>query len=91
MEEALKLNSSASNTHNSRGSLLLRKGRLDESLNEFHQAIQLQPTNTNANYNMALAYKQKGDIQSAVSALERLLSVDPSHTLARNALAELRH
>lgn len=90
VEEALKLNSSLSGAHNSRGSFLLRKGLLHESVDEFRQAIQLQPTSTNAHYNMAIVYRQRGEMERALSSLQKVLAIDPSHALANAAVRTLK-
>lgn len=89
VEEGLKLNSSKSSAHNTRGSLLLRLGSSIEAGHAFTTALTFDPTNTNALYNKALIYKRAGEVTKSVKTLQELLRIDSSHDLARRALQEL--
>ncbi len=50
----------------------------------------MEETNTNALYNLALVYKQRGEVTKSVHTLEALLQVDGSHVIAKGALHELK-
>ena len=89
-DKGLALNDSTSPGHNSRGSLLLRIGRHGDAVAEFRRSLELNPTNTNALYNLALAYRQRGEVGKSEQMLEAVLRADSSHKLAQTAIHELR-
>jgi Flp pilus assembly protein TadD len=44
---------------------LLKAGKVDKALEQLQQAVELQPENPSANYNLGLLYVQKKDYEQA--------------------------
>ncbi len=57
------------------GAVSVTRKDYDGALNYFNQAVTLKPDFANAYYNMAFAFKQKGDIQNQTLALQKALSL----------------
>lgn len=60
-----------------RGSLLFKQGMADEALQEFHQAIKVNPWNATAHANIGLVYFRRGQLKEALRWWERALEIDP--------------
>ena len=50
------------------GKSLLNRGELDNAITEFRTAIQLQPGNADAHYNLGYALGRMGDVEGAIAA-----------------------
>ena len=53
-------------------------GDYDNALNQLNLAIQQDPNNVRAAYNLAAIYSSKNDIQKAIMWLEHTLNIDSS-------------
>jgi tetratricopeptide (TPR) repeat protein len=66
----------------------------DEAIKDFQAAADLKPNLANAYYNLAAAYREKGDLQNAVTAMQQVVTlVDPSssdYTQAQSELTDLK-
>lgn len=68
----------------------LNAGRPAEALEGFNTALLSRPKSTAALFGRAAALARLEDTETAIAALEELLSSDPEHPHARALLAELR-
>lgn len=86
---AVTIRSDLSSVHNMRGTVLTKMDRHSEAKMAFEQALRLEPLSTNSMFNLALAYKNLGDVMVAMEILQRVLAVDHTHQPAKNQLAKL--
>jgi len=63
--------------HNNLGNAYMAQGRVDEAIDQFETAIEVQPNYADAYYNLARAYEQRQRIDEAVQAYETALSLKP--------------
>lgn len=73
----------------SRGKSLLQKHEYARAILEFRNAAQAMPKDAEAYYQIAIASEDNGDIQTAVAAYRKALSLNPKHTGAELKLAQL--
>lgn len=72
------------------GGIYYATGRYDEAIRAFQQATELKPDWANAYYNLAAAYKEKGDWRQAVRDLDTVLRlVDPASADYQKVQTEL--
>ena len=55
----LAVNPNSALTHNNMGNILIDKGRFDEGILRFKEAIRIKPNYYDAHYNLGLAYFKK--------------------------------
>jgi photosynthetic reaction center cytochrome c subunit len=73
----------------SMGSALLLAKQTSEAELAFDRALQLSPSSATGETNAASAYLEAGDIDQAVTHLERAVAIDPLHLAADAPLFEL--
>lgn len=61
-----------------RGDTLHEQGMLDEAIELYTRAIQLDPNLAAAYNNRGLAYDEKGDLGRAIADLDRAIQLDPN-------------
>jgi len=83
------LREDSGNSHNNRGVLLLAKGRYDEAIGEFRQAMQASEDAKIAGINIARAYYKKKDFESALRAIDEHLKRQPRSKEAENLLGNI--
>src|SRR5215204_820043 len=66
-------------THYDRGVAYYHIGDYDHAVDEFIQAIQLQPDRMGAYYSRGLAYGQKGSYQQAIEDFNQAIQRDPNY------------
>ena len=81
-QEAARLNKIKSNQQaavfaTNTGLAELKEGKLDAAVERFQSAVQLDPTNPQAYYNLARALQQKGETQAALNAYKKAKELDP--------------
>ena len=86
---AVATQSNLPNIYNRRGAVLMKMIRHKEAKMAFEQALRLDPQNTSYMFNLALAYENLGDVAVAMDTLHRVLSIDPTHQLAKSELRKL--
>ncbi len=69
------------------GYVLLGKGRLDEAIAEFREAIRLQPENGAAHHNLAGALHGEGRLDEAIAEFREAIRLQPDRATARHDLA----
>jgi LysM repeat protein len=70
----------AVNTHFEAGLLYAKKQQAELAIEEFKQAISLDPNHAGAHYNIASLYALNGNTQLAIEMFEKSLTIDPSYT-----------
>ena len=71
------------------GSLLAQLERNDEAEECLRKALELEPDNEEAHYNLGRVYKVKGELATAEKHLKRAIEIDPKYALAYAPLGEL--
>jgi tetratricopeptide (TPR) repeat protein len=66
-----------------------RQDKLDEAIELFKIAIILQPKKTEGHKNLAFAYAQKGDFDTAIKTYEEGIEMDPNDLELKNYLGQL--
>jgi tetratricopeptide (TPR) repeat protein len=72
--------------HNKLGDAYSNKGRTDEAIEEFKEAIRLQPYFEMAHNNLGLAYRKQGRIDEAIEEFKLALKLKPDNPKAHNNL-----
>jgi protein O-mannosyl-transferase len=67
--------------------LLLRRGRVDESIFHSQEALRIRPDNADAHNNLGLGLLRSGHVNEAVAHLERSLEIQPGNMNAQANLA----
>lgn len=86
---ALRLNASLHEAAQNLGSLLGRRGRLDEARAVLLTAAQAAPGLASLQYNLAVVAVAQGDAAEAVARCRRALELDPSHAGAAELLGKI--
>ena len=73
--------------HANLADLLMRRGRIADSISESQEAVKIHPKYADAQNNLGLAYLQLGNEKDAAVHLEQSLKVDPRNLNARVNLA----
>jgi Tfp pilus assembly protein PilF len=66
------------------------RGDLDGALSRYQRALELDPTNKFAHYNVGTVLQTRNDVAGASDAYERALNIDPKYRPALYNLAILR-
>jgi len=77
--KALEYNPQNSDALNGIGSVLGRRGRVEEAILYFRQALEMDPNNIEAYHNMGLALTNQDRLDEALQYYGRALEVDPEH------------
>ena len=67
----------ASEGHNNIALAYLKMGKKQEALKEFQKAIEIRPINANPYYNLGVYYGDNGDMDTAISYLEKAVEIEP--------------
>lgn len=91
-EESLRLLPDLAGTLDSRGTVLLRLGRLDEAIRDFDQALKHSPHQINSLYLRAVARSKKGDYAGARADLALVRETSPTliERMERNGFVVLQ-
>ena len=85
-ENALKTTRNNYMAYNNLGNIYFRKGLIDEAMNYYISAIQIEPAFAIAHSNLGATLVRKGKIQQAIDQFNRALSIDPGRDDARRNL-----
>ena len=75
--------------HSNLGRAYFEDGKLEEAVNEFKAAIEIDPKAYKAHYNLGLAYEKKDLIPEAVQAYETTIRINPGFTDAHFNLGNI--
>jgi tetratricopeptide (TPR) repeat protein len=65
--------------HDSYGYGLLKKGRLQEAVEQFNEALRLKPHYLKAINHLGVALKEQGKLQEATACFKKALQLEPGH------------
>jgi tetratricopeptide (TPR) repeat protein len=85
-EHALKVTDRNYVAHNNLGVALQAQGRLDEAIDHYRQAIEINPAFEEAYCNMGVVLHLQGKLDKAVEYYHKALSIDPSDAKAHYTL-----
>ncbi len=77
----------SSDEHNSRGIELADRGWVDEAINEFKKAIELDPNSAHAHDNLATVYAEKKQFREALAEYLTAIKLEPDAATAHYNLA----
>ncbi len=89
-QRAVELNSTRPEGHSCLGAVLNGKGKYEEALEQFQEAIQLDPSDDSPYIGLAEAYEKLGNTQEAEATFQRAIQLRPSYPLAYNRLGEFQ-
>jgi tetratricopeptide (TPR) repeat protein len=72
--------------HEGLGYVLLQNGKVNESIPQFQQALQIEPDYAQAHYNLGDALLQKGAVDEAIAQFQKALLINPRYAEACNNL-----
>jgi Flp pilus assembly protein TadD len=75
--------------HNNLGLLLMNRGRTDEAMAHYRQALEINPTYGDAHYNLGLLLEKTGRTDEAMVYYQKALELDPNYAQAHNNLGLL--
>jgi Flp pilus assembly protein TadD len=67
----------------------MRKGRVDEAVAQYQEALQLKPDMAQAHVNLGNALLQKGNVVEAIAHFQQALRIEPAQPVVENNLAWL--
>ncbi|MGD9066070.1 MAG: tetratricopeptide repeat protein, partial [Desulfobacterales bacterium] len=73
--------------HNNLGAILLRRGRLQEAVDEFQTALDLKPDYVDAHYNLGIAMVKQGNLADGIRHFSKTLNLKPRNVKALNNMA----
>ena len=85
-ENALKSTQNNYLAHNNLGNIYFRRGLIDEAMNYYLNAIQIEPAFAVAHSNLGATLVRKGKIQQAIDQFNLALTIDPGQNDARQNL-----
>ncbi len=71
LEESVRLNPNFADSRVALGRALLKRGEIDRTIQELEKALELDPTNFSPAYQLAAAYRRKGDTKRADELLAK--------------------
>jgi superkiller protein 3 len=77
----------ATPSHYNLGVALKAKGQLEEAIEAYRKAIQLDPNYANAYSNLGSALYDKGQLEEAIEAYRKAIQLDPNYADAYGNLA----
>jgi len=86
---ALALEERSSFAHNNLALALAERGALEEAINRFRRAVQIDPMFVEAHTNLGNFLAAKGSAQEAIAHLLKALEVDPAFAGAHNTLGNI--
>ncbi len=89
-QRAVDLNTTRPEGHACLGEVLNGTGQYEQALEQFQEAIQLDPADDSPYIGLATAYEKLGKTQEAIATYQRAIQLRPSYPLAYNRLGEFQ-
>lgn len=89
LEEALRENPKDPEIHLYLGYAYAKLDQLDKSIEVLEKAVDVAPTSPKVHYNLGVAYHKANNLTGAKEEYLRALGLDPTYSLARQALEGL--
>lgn len=86
---ALELSPDLAQAHNHIGDIRLQQARYDDAVESYLQAASLSPGSTVALINLAKAYRDRDEPEEALTALRRVLDIEPENPEAMHVMGVL--
>jgi len=83
---ALACTTSNSIAHLNFGNVLFQKGKVDEAITHYQEALQIKPDYTEARYDLGNALLQRGRVDEAIAQYQEALQLNPDYAESRNCL-----
>ena len=84
----LARNPNCAMAHTDLGNVLVQKGRVDEAITHYQQALEIQPDYELAHYNFGYLLLQKGQVDEAISHFQKALALQPDSVPAHYHLGD---
>jgi tetratricopeptide (TPR) repeat protein len=68
------------------GGILLGRGKIDEAISNFREALRIRPNNPEVHRSLAQALAQEGNVTEAIVHWEKVLELQPEDVTARDSL-----
>lgn len=75
--------------HNNLGTFLVEHGQLEEAMDHFREALEIQPTNPTVHFNLGGVLRQKGRTDEALRQFQEAVRLQPNYSMAHFNLGEL--
>ncbi len=72
--------------HYNLGDLLRKQGHIEEAMEHYHKAIEINPNYANAQYNLGIALAIKGQFDEAIEHYRQAIQINPNFSEALNNL-----
>lgn len=86
-ETTLKQNPACWMFHNNLGILLTNRGRFDEAIKHFQDALKVYPDYADAHLNLGVALARLGRMEEAITSFQKALKINPDYIKAHGNLA----
>jgi tetratricopeptide (TPR) repeat protein len=86
---ALAVDERSSIAHNNLGLVLAERGSLEEAIDEFRRAVEIDPLFVEGQTNLGNFLAQRGSTEEAISHLRKALAIDPAFANAHNTLGNI--
>jgi tetratricopeptide (TPR) repeat protein len=86
-KHTLKHTSNNVHIHNNLGNVLKKRGRTEEAIKHYLQALRLKPDYANAHYNLGIAYADSGMHKEAIESYKQAIRINPDYAWVHNNLS----
>jgi protein O-mannosyl-transferase len=71
------------------GSALMEKGKVDDAITQFQEALRINPRAANVHNNLGTGLHQKGRVDEAIAEIQKALQINPDNALFHFNLAKM--
>jgi Tfp pilus assembly protein PilF len=84
-----RFNPGNAKAHNNLGTALVQRGKVEEAITQFQQALEINPNGARIHRNLGLCFHRLGRMDEAISQYQKALAVEPAQPMVQNNLAWL--